>query len=147
MFTSTTPVLVRSLANLHQSGIVPEDISLVKIDTEGFDLEVVRGMGDYRYPVVMAEFWDKDMEFAQSGLLYTLDVLVREMRARGYPWHIVMYRVWGHDEMAYYANYTRTIPNSWGNVCFFRDYRVFGEAQAWCSAVMTRTYFKPARVS
>ena len=45
--------------------------------------------------------------------------------------------------MSYYANHSRALPNSRGSVFFFRDYRVFAEAQAWCTATLPRTYFKP----
>jgi len=45
--------------------------------------------------------------------------------------------------MSYYANHSRVLPNSRGSVFFFRDYRVFAEAQAWCAATLPRTYFKP----
>ncbi len=142
-FTGTTTVPVKSLASLHQSGAIPGDISLVKIDTEGLDLEVVRGMGDFRYPVVAAEFWDKETPFGQAGVPYTLQSLVEEMRLRGYRYHIVLYRVWGHDQAAYYCNYGWSVPNSYGNSFFFRDYSLFTEAQEWCSAVLPKTYFKP----
>jgi FkbM family methyltransferase len=146
-FTSTIVVKVNTLKNLHQAGIVPEDISLVKIDTEGFDLEVIRGMGDHRYPVVGAEFWDREIPFGRSGLLYTLDSLVGEMRKLGYAWHIVLYRIWGENHTGYYGNHARAVPHSWGNVVFFRDYALFAQAQAWCAAVLPRTYFKPKPAS
>jgi FkbM family methyltransferase len=142
-FTDSIRVPVRTLASLHRSGSVPQDISLAKIDTEGFDLEVIRGMGEHRYPIVIAEYWDPETWFGRSGLLYTLETLVGEMRSRGYQWHIVAYRIWGRDQTAYYCNHSRSVPNSGGNVLFFRDYEVFRQAQAWCSAVLSRTYFKP----
>lgn len=146
-FTSTVTVKVQTLRSLHQSGTIPNDISLVKIDTEGFDLEVIRGMGDHRYPVVGAEFWDRNIPFGRSGLLYTLESLVGEMKKRGYSWHIVLYRIWGENQTAYYCNHARSTPNSWGNVVFFRDYDLFVQGQAWCAAVLPRTYFKPAMTS
>ncbi len=51
VFTDTIPVTVKTLASLHDGEELPKDIGLVKIDTEGFDLEVIKGMGNYRYPV------------------------------------------------------------------------------------------------
>lgn len=141
-YTHTVPVLVKTISGLHRSGLVPEDIGLVKIDTEGFDLEVIRGMGDHRYPVVAAEYFDVRHPFGQSGLLYTLETLIGEMRNRGYLWHIVMHRDWHCKHTAYYCNHERAIPGTWGNVIFFRDYGIFSQAQSWCSAVLPRTYFK-----
>jgi FkbM family methyltransferase len=141
-FSHTVPVVVKTISGLHQSGLVPEDIALVKIDTEGFDLEVIRGMGDHRYPVVAAEYFDVRHPFGQSGLLYTLEILIGEMRNRGYLWHIVMHRDWHCRHTAYYCNHERAVPGTWGNVIFFRDYGIFSQAQSWCSAVLPRTYFK-----
>ena len=141
-FSHTVPVVVKTISGLHRAGLIPEDIALVKIDTEGFDLEVIRGMGDHRYPVVAAEYFDVRHPFGQSGLLYTLEILIGEMRNRGYLWHIVMHRDWHCRHTAYYCNHERAVPGTWGNVIFFRDYGVFSQAQSWCSAVLPRTYFK-----
>jgi FkbM family methyltransferase len=141
-FTSTAMVPVKKLADLHQAGVVPENIGIVKIDTEGFDLEVIRGMDEHRYPVVVAEFWDEKTPLA-GGSLYTLDTLVGEMRQRGYTWHTVLHQVWMGTQRGFYSNSRRTAPNTWGNVFFFRDYAFFAQAQAWCSAMLPRTFFGP----
>ena len=143
-FRESIPVSTRTLADLHHAATLPADIGLLKIDAEGFDLEVIHGMGEQRYPVVVAEFWDTAIPFGKSGLLYTFEELVAEMKAYGYPWHTVLYRIWGRNESAYYCGHSRTVPHSWGNVFFFRDYETFAQAQKWCSAVLPRTYFQPA---
>jgi FkbM family methyltransferase len=141
-FRDSIPVAIKRLADLHKEGIVPADAGLVKIDTEGYDLEVVRGMEEYRYPVVAVEFWDRQIPFAKEGLCYTVESMVGEMRQRGYPWYIVIYRIWGQNHTAYYCNHDRSVPWSWGNIVFFRDRELFVPAQQWCSAVLPRTYFK-----
>ena len=143
-FTSAQPVMVKTLAGLHNAGTLPQDIGLVKIDTEGYDLEVIRGMGEHRYPVVATKFWDSEIPFGGSGQLYTLESMVGEMRRRGYWWYIVLYRIWGQNQTGFYCNHDQSIPKSWGNVVFFRDYPVFVQARAWCSATLPRTYFKAA---
>jgi FkbM family methyltransferase len=144
-FTGQVPVRVRTLEALHAEGAVPADVGLAKIDTEGFDLDVIRGMGQHRYPVVCAEFWDRGIPFAASGLRYELSDLVREMRGRGYGWHTVIYRIWGRPGIAFYSNHPRSVAASWGNVFFFRDFTVFREADQWCAAMLARTYFRPAK--
>jgi hypothetical protein len=125
----------RTLEDLHRARTIPEDICLVNIDTGALDLEVIRGMGDHRYPVVVAGFRDRETP--------TLESLVEVMSARGYHWYAVLYRVLGRTQTAYYCNYSRSLPNTCGHVFFFRQYDVFAQAQAWCSAVLPRTYFKP----
>lgn len=141
VFNEVIPVTVKTLAGLHQSGEVPSQVGLVKIDTEGFDLEVIKGMGDFRYPVVVAEFWDPNFPFAQTGSMNYLKDIVPAMQQRGYSWHVIVYRIWGSSEISYYCNSTYSLDGSWGNVFFFRDHSVFSEALKWCGATMPATYF------
>jgi FkbM family methyltransferase len=145
-FTSTIDVKVRSLESLHRSGDVPTDISLVKIDTEGNDLDVIQGMGRYKYPVVMSEFWDSATIFAHAGANNALPDLVKEMTERGYLWYIVLYRIWGeNNSVSFYCNYSQSLEKSWGNVFFFQDHSIFNHARDWCTAVLPITYFKDLR--
>jgi hypothetical protein len=141
IFTDTISVQVRTLESLHDSSKIPSTIGLVKIDTEGFELEVIRGMGKYQYPVVVAEFWDKKIPFAQSGAKNQLEEIVKEMKQKSYHWHIVIYRIWGEDRISFYSNYQNSVDNSWGNVFFFQDHQTFEQALMWCSAVLPVTYF------
>jgi len=141
VFNEVIPVSVKTLASLHQSGELPSHVGLVKIDTEGFDLEVIRGMGDLRYPVVVAEFWDPNFPFAQTGSMNCLKDMVPAMQQRGYSWHVIIYRIWGSSEISYYCNSAYSLDKSWGNIFFFQDHAVFSEALKWCSATMPATYF------
>jgi FkbM family methyltransferase len=147
-FTETQPVTVRSLESLHQTGEISHDIGLVKIDTEGYDLEVIQGMGKAQYPVVIAEFWDKNHIFGQSGTLNRLDLLVEGMKKRDYHWYLVIARSdkpsnydFNYD-IFFYGNYPQTVDNSWGNVFFFREYEVFKQAFSWCSAFLPMAYLR-----
>ncbi len=141
VFTETLSVTVKTLASLHESAELPSDIGLVKIDTEGFDLEVIKGMGDFIYPVVVAEFWDTNFPFGKSGAMNHLKDMVKAMKERNYHWHIVIYRIWGNHDISYYCNSAYSLDSSWGNVFFFQDYEVFNQALKWCSSVMPATYF------
>jgi FkbM family methyltransferase len=140
VFTEAISVPVRSLQSLHASGDIPARVGLVKIDTEGFDLEVIRGMGACRYDVVVAEYWDAANPFAVSGAMNRLDALVAEMRSRDYHWHIVFHTTWGEKSVGFYCNYPHSLPRTWGNVFFFRDHELFRPALAWCTAVLPPTY-------
>ncbi len=141
VFTDTITVTVKTLASLHDGEELPKDIGLVKIDTEGFDLEVIKGMVNYRYPVVVAEFWDQNFPFGRSGAMNQLPDLVKAMKERDYHWHLVIYRIWGSSDVSYYCNSAYSLDNSWGNVFFFQDYHVFHQALLWSASVMPATYF------
>ena len=141
-WVATAPVQVRSLASLRCKGEIPEDASLLKIDTEGFDLQVVRGMGASTYSVVMTDFWDAEHPLGRPGVGRLAD-LAGEMRCRGYLWYIVIYHAYPSDAVvSFYCNQVRTIPRSWGNVLFFREHPLFAHALDWCNATMPRTLFR-----
>ncbi len=140
-FAESVAVPVRSLGSLVSAGTIPERIGLLKIDTEGSDLDVIRGMGSLRAAAVMAEFWDAEHEFARSGRGRLAD-LVSEMRARGYRWHLVIYHVDQQNLISYYQNRSDTIPHSWGNVVFFEHQGLLQEALAWVDDVLPATRFR-----
>lgn len=144
VFTETVPITVTTLETLHQQQQVPSEVGLVKIDTEGFDLQVIQGMGDYRYPVVVAEFWDEKFPFGEFGADNRLPSLVEAMKLRGYHWFIVIYRVFPNNEVSFYCNHLISVGSSWGNIFFFQEHSIFSEALKWCSSVMPATYFSNA---
>jgi FkbM family methyltransferase len=140
-FARKAKVPVRSLQSLRQAGEIPAGIGVIKLDTEGYDLEVIRGMGDCSCQVLMANFWDRNMPFGKSGAMNRLDDLVAELRPRGYRWYIVIYRLEGKP-ISYYCNQPHSVGGSWGNAIFFKDQPIFQEALQWCSAVLPVTYFR-----
>ncbi len=141
-FTKKIPVEVRSLASLRRSAKFPERVGLLKIDTEGFDLEVIRGMDDDFCPaVVMTEFWDRQHPFGRAGH-GSLEATVAEMRRRGYSWHVVIYHVDEESLVSFYCNRTDTIAKSWGNTIFFRDRIIFAHALRWCEEVLPPTIYR-----
>lgn len=136
-YSEPIDVKVRSLKSLHSSGELPPDISILKIDTEGGDLEVIRGMGTAKYSIIVSEFWDAAHYFS-NGEFGLLSDTVAQLRARGYNWHIVVYRPHGvgYQEPRFYCNLDQSVRGSWGNAIFFRDYDVFKEALKWCSSML-----------
>jgi FkbM family methyltransferase len=139
-FIDSITVEVRSLSSLHQAGELPSDIGLAKIDTEGFDLQVIKGMNDLSYSVVTAEFWDEKFPFGLSGAFNRLEDIVLNMRGKGYYWNIVFYRVWGSQAVSFYCNSSKSVKNSWGNIFFFKNYNIFLKAHEWCSSSIKPTY-------
>jgi FkbM family methyltransferase len=140
-FTDTIPVRVRSLASLRGSGQIPASVGLLKIDTEGFDLEVINGMGEGSFEVVMAEFWDSSHAFGTAGH-GRLEPIIDAMRAKGYAWHAVIYHLDSEATISYYFNRAETIPGCWGNAIFFREHALFAKAACWCEAALTPTLYR-----
>ena len=137
-FADALPVQIRSLASLRQTGEIPSQIGLLKIDTEGADIEVIKGLGEPDIPVVMTEFWDSNHAFG-AGTHGHLGPTVELMRSMGYPWHVVIYHVDEDDSISYYFNYAQTFPGSWGNAIFFKERALFARAAQWCEAALRPT--------
>jgi FkbM family methyltransferase len=141
-YADSIEVPVRTLGSLHREGVVPTEVSYVKVDTEGFDLEVVLGMDSQRYPVVSVEFWDKNLPFGKGAARNALGELTNELQRRGYGWWVVLYKVWGDNEtVRFYCNTAKTIDQSWGNAFFFQDKNLFDAAELWCESALPRTDF------
>jgi FkbM family methyltransferase len=140
-FGDTVEVSVRSLDSLRAEGLVPERVGALKIDTEGTDLAVIRGLGLLTPSVIVTEFWDGRHIFGQSGhgqLSETAGALLE----RGYYWYVVMYRPDDTGAISYYFNRSDTPANSWGNAVFFQDHALFAKAARWCEAVLNPTFFR-----
>ncbi len=118
-------VQVRSLKTLHQARQIPLDICVVFIDTEGSELDIIKGMSKATYNCVVAKFWDTKYQFSE-GTINLLPDIVSEMRKRGYTWHLVIYRIFDGESSSdprWYANVDQSVEQSWGYVSFFRIFR------------------------
>ncbi len=137
-FADALAVQVRSLASLRQTGEIPQQIGILKVDAEGADIEILRGLGEPDIPVVMTEYWDSQHAFG-TGAHGHLGPTIELMRSLGYVWHVVIYHVDEHETISYYFNSAQTIPNSWGNAIFFKERSLFARAAQWCEAVLRPT--------
>ena len=72
-FADTVDVPVRTIESMVKSGELPPQIDFLKVDTEGFDLEVVRGLGKIRPAFVQTEFWA--MTFCSCGTKRAAEIL------------------------------------------------------------------------
>jgi FkbM family methyltransferase len=131
-FAPGIQVPIRTIASLLQDGTIPPGPATLKIDTEGADLDVIKGADPHVFEVVLMEFWDRTHPFGRAGH-GDLPILVQEMRSRAYPWHIVIYRVDERNEIGFYSNLRTSIATSWGNIVFFRNFSTFTQAAAWCT--------------
>jgi FkbM family methyltransferase len=141
VFTNTIKVKVRSLHSLHAAREIPDNIGVIKIDAEGYDLEIIRGMGDCTSDILMTEFWDKEHPFGVAGAANRLNESVRELQRRDFSSYLIIYREATSGRLSFYCNSPRTVRWSWGNAIFFRDSRLFAEARRWCASVMPPTFF------
>jgi FkbM family methyltransferase len=113
----TLRVVCRSLQSLHQEGIFDREIGVIKIDTEGNDLRVLRGLGPVRADVLACEFFTPGIYngWAEAEPLG----LIRQAQELGYQsWVAVRRR--GACEMVS-LNSLHFTPTEWGNLIFLTE--------------------------
>ena len=76
-------VPARSLASLVDRGEVPERVGILKVDTEGHDLAVVRGLGALDCAVVMVEHWT-ELPMSLGLCPWSASEITDTLRARGF---------------------------------------------------------------
>jgi FkbM family methyltransferase len=79
----TVTVARRSLRSMIEAGEVPNRTGILKIDTEGHDLAVVRGMGPLQSDVVMVEHWT-DLPHGLGPCPWTVEEMLAELGPRGF---------------------------------------------------------------
>jgi FkbM family methyltransferase len=136
----TVRVPVRRLDTVVRERGLPAP-SIVKVDAEGYDLEVLRGLGDLRPEVLLVEFWDDALPFSARGARNRLPDLVAHARANGAPYHLVVFRRWGDDRPAFFSGWTASPERSWGNAIFFRDRALFERARDTLATVLPEARF------
>jgi FkbM family methyltransferase len=82
-WSDTVTVSRRSLASLLDDGEIPRRTDILKIDTNGHSLAVLRGMGALEADVVMVEHW-KDLPRGLGACPWTTEEIVAELRLRGF---------------------------------------------------------------
>ncbi|MDB6110760.1 MAG: hypothetical protein JWR69_2510 [Pedosphaera sp.] len=113
----TVPVVCRSLASLHAEGLVERELGVLKIDTEGNDLRVLRGLGPVRADVVLCEFFTKGI---YNGWTEAEPLgLIQFARQLGYH-HWVAVRRRGPAELLSLNSLDFT-EKEWGNLIFIAE--------------------------
>ncbi|HMB90212.1 MAG TPA: FkbM family methyltransferase [Rhodothermales bacterium] len=111
------PVVCRSLESLAEEGVLEPHIGVLKIDTEGNDLHVLRGMGRVRAEVLICEFFTEGVyagweEAHPEGL-------IAEAQQLGYQHYLGIQRDRGKIIVSWQPTH---IPSGqWGNLIFMED--------------------------
>jgi FkbM family methyltransferase len=147
-FKSTIEVPVRSIASLVRDRKLPADIGLLKIDAEGFDLEVIRGLGDLKPLVVQTEFWGEEFVFVrrtEQKVAGSGQEIIQEMRSRDYSWNLIIFRIEGETPIRFTSNLSNPPRRAWGNIFFFREFDHFQSAFQWCRFALPRLQVAESR--
>lgn len=112
----TVAVATVSLDDLVQEGRLPPEVGFTKIDTEGHDLEVLKGGARLRSKVVAVEFWCP--QHPQGPSPSPPAEIVELMVERGYSRHIVIEHDLD-DNIRFKSSLDDVLPDAWGNLLFF----------------------------
>jgi len=109
-------VKCRSLASLCAEGLIERELGVLKIDTEGNDLRVLRGAGSVRADVMLCEFFTRGIyngweEAAPRGL-------IAQAQQLGYEWWIAVRRRDAAELVS--LGTTAFVDREWGNLIFMQ---------------------------
>jgi FkbM family methyltransferase len=113
----------RTLNSLMREGVVPKNPGLVKIDTEGNDLQTLKGMGELMPEIIVCEFLTPGLysgweDAAPEGL-------IREAESLGFREYLAVKRYTGQELIS--MNPAVFIDRQWGNLVFMNE-RIFKSA-------------------
>src|SRR5262249_38908960 len=111
-------VRCRTLDALVAENIVPDQVGILKIDTERSDFEVIQGANHILGNVVLLEFWDDILDTVGPST-YRLSDVAEVLQQRGYTNFATIKR---YDEFeTIQLNNPQTRAGEWGNAIFIHD--------------------------
>jgi FkbM family methyltransferase len=118
------PVEIRSVSSLAMDGTLPRTAGLLKIDAEGGDLSVVKGVpGNAPYDMIMCEFWSRDFVFASRDG-HDQETLRNQLSSVGYPFSLSVVRL-PDQTLGFTANMPTQMSKVWGNTLYFAEPSLF----------------------
>ncbi len=110
-------VCCRSLNSLLQEGVIDQRIGILKIDTEGNDLNVLKGMTDVKPEIIMCEFFMPGVY--QGWELGHPSGLIEEAKKLGFNHYIAIKRFDEYEMCSINSN--TFVDEQWGNLIFIAD--------------------------
>ncbi|MFZ2630072.1 MAG: FkbM family methyltransferase, partial [Desulfosalsimonadaceae bacterium] len=112
------PVNCRSLESLLNEGIIRKDIGILKIDTEGNDLQVIRGMAGVLPQVLICEFFTQGLYAGWSAA--EPEGLIAEVKnALGYDHYLAIKRLENVELISFGP--AVFLEKQWGNLIFINN--------------------------
>lgn len=112
-----TTVTCRSLDSLLGEGLIPKEIGILKTDTEGNDLNVLKGMQSLKPDILMCEYF---MPGIYAGWeLGHPEGLIEAARLLGFSHFITIKRIQEFEQVS--LDNDTFIDKQWGNLIFLSD--------------------------
>jgi FkbM family methyltransferase len=112
------PVKCRSLGSLLNEGIIQHDVGILKIDTEGNDLQVIQGMAGVLPEVLICEFFTQGLYAGWSAA--EPEGLIAEVKnILGYDHYLAIKRLENFELISFGP--AGFLEKQWGNLVFIND--------------------------
>lgn len=107
----------RSLQSLAERGEIPFELGILKTDTEGNDLNVLRGLGSLYPELVICEYFSQGLYngWSEGGP----EIIIEYMRGLGYVTYLATKRIGSLEFIG--VNTALFQDKQWGNLFFFRE--------------------------
>jgi FkbM family methyltransferase len=107
----------RSIESLVKEGVISPEVGILKIDTEGNDLNVLRGLGSLRPEVIICEYFTQGLY--EGWVEGAPEKAIEHMRELGYKMFIAIKRMGDLEVVGLCTSLFE--EKQWGNLFFFRD--------------------------
>lgn len=128
---------IASLRTLAEEKEIPADFSVLRLMLEALSAAFMPAKEWLSPDIVEAVY-----SIAKEGLEETnaqRKSVIREMRVRGYPWTLFIFRIEGVAAVRFAANLANVPDMTSGSVFFFKDYHRFEQAYRWSQAALPRS--------
>jgi FkbM family methyltransferase len=129
-FTGGVAVSVKRIDEVMAS-LGTSSVDLLKVDTEGHDLEVLAGSAGLDARIIMVEFWDEKHPFNSGETKNRLQDYLDFIDRNRYPFHVVMWRGLLRHDFGLSGNGGSTPAGSWGNILFLPDGKIYDDVLSW----------------
>lgn len=111
-------IICRSLGSLVREGVLPQQIGLLKIDTEGNDLRVIEGLGTLRAQILMVEYFTAGLYDGWADA--APEKLIRAAHSAGYVHCLAIRHLASGDEWISHQPLAFQ-KQEWGNLIFCQE--------------------------
>tara|TARA_R110000850_G_scaffold60524_1_gene138828 strand:+ start:3882 stop:5600 length:1719 start_codon:yes stop_codon:yes gene_type:complete len=133
-FKATVEVETRTLDSLIKEEAIPADFFLLKIDTEGYEESVLRGLSVSAPEIICLEYWADDLGF-QNEDAPPVSSMIEGLIGRGYTHHLNIFQTPATSWQMWEVGFSNP-SGSYGNLFFFRDSHHFSIASQWCHQLL-----------
>jgi hypothetical protein len=135
-----------SLLLAHLIGFLQDPSSVLRIIDGGFGPAAVRQIATLRPEIVeiaLVAPLERPLEEKPGNLVWPSEDSVRDMRAQGYRWSLLLFEIKGEQAVRFAVNPIALPDAALGSFFFFKDSRLFDEAYRWSQTLLPRFQHRP----